>query len=93
MAGGLGDLTEERSLGAAVALSKRMDGVDLGVVVGQSLHELLALQSLKGILPRQLREQRRQIWTDVLRQGKQVSALAIRTVRSSPAHEYRSPKM
>src|ERR1700729_2219379 len=75
MAGGLGDLTEERSLGAAVALSKRMDGVDLGVVVGQPLHELLALQSVKGTLPRQLREQRRQIWTDVLRQGKQVSPL------------------
>jgi hypothetical protein len=33
-----------------------MDGVDLGVVVGQSLHELLALQSSKAILARQLRE-------------------------------------
>jgi len=52
----VGELPEERPLRPAVALAERMDRVQLGVVVGDSVHEPLAREAVQKLLAGHLGE-------------------------------------
>ncbi len=56
VAGVVRELSEECPLRPAVALAERMDRVQLGVLVGESIHELLAREPAQELLAGELGE-------------------------------------
>ena len=92
MVGVAGQLGAERALGAAVALTERVQGVEVGEELGEPVAEPVAVESAQevgiGEPAEHLPPKDSRCW------GRQNgSPLAMLTVRSSPPHGYTSPKM
>lgn len=92
VAGVMGELGEGRPLGAAVALSEGVQGVNVGQELRDSADELLAVQVAQTVRRRQPAEHIGCGCRQVRRQAEQ-RPFAIDTVRSSPAHPKTSPRM
>ena len=69
----VGELAEERAQRPTVAIAERMDRVELRVVVGEALDELLPGKPAQEVVVRQIREDARQVRLDVL--GEREEAL------------------
>jgi hypothetical protein len=65
-------MSDERALGATVALTKGMDAVDLRQVIRQAVDDPVLIRAAQEVLSRQLSEHTAEVWLDVLRQREEV---------------------